>query len=231
MAATYTPEEALDYARSLVQNMPVDDATEVRYRIMDDAQKMIWNAAPWRWSVLALGPVTLVSDTTSYTISPSSTCFRIVSAYATDGKVTKPLATGYTTASTPSIAAPIQQVTLASATNLRVWPAPGEMTDTWTVLLTLKKISPVISVSNEGTGGALVMDDEYFPVYQEWVNYYAMRWAFDGRAGGAQVDPQTGKITYTGQLGVAYAYLEEMRRRENISPEMDYRPDLRQDKR
>lgn len=230
MPATYAPNLALLYAKKVVRGMPLDDA-QVQYRVMDDAQKTIWNAAPWRWTTENLVPITLVADQSDYTIAPTGTPVRIARAYRTNGQTTTwfwPSGQGPATA---NLSAPPMDISIVDATTVRLWPPPGAMKETWKMVIALKLESPSITSANAGTGGALIMDDEYYPVYTQWVLYHAMVWAYDSRAGGAQVDPQTGRIQYSGQLGVASAYLEEMRRRENIWAEMDYRPDNRADKR
>src|SRR4051812_39773357 len=76
-----TPQEALNYAMRFVGNMPLTD-TSLITRIMDDASKMLWMRAPWRWSLAYMSVVSLVNDTQDVATTVASDLLYIESCVA-----------------------------------------------------------------------------------------------------------------------------------------------------
>src|SRR3954465_11054851 len=66
MAATYAPSDATTFCKVMVKNMPLEN---VRVQILDDTLKMLWHAAPWRWTIAAFPTVTLAANTQDYTVA------------------------------------------------------------------------------------------------------------------------------------------------------------------
>lgn len=225
MAATFTPNDAYAEAKIYMRNMPLQD---VHYRILTDALQMIWMADAWRWTIGSLTNFNLTTDTQDYPYAGSlSTYLYTWRAYASDGNTIQRLHVDPDLPTTAVIAAglPTHICKVPGAATFRVFPRPGSQGTTYTVIQQFKKIAPIITSGNLGTGGALVMDDEWFHVYFEAVVYWAMKYGFDGRAGTCQYNPVTKEKVYTGQLGVVMAGIDNMRQNEAIPVEWDYRPD------
>lgn len=230
MAATLTPNAAFDNAKIFVRNMPLED---VRYRILDNANKMIWMAHPWRWTLGSVTNFNLADNTQDYTQAPPGDFLYTRYAYCTDGNtrpILVPVASLPTTeviaAGTPS------QIAFMGSNTWRLFPKPGAYGGTtWTVVQLYKKAAPLITVANAGTGGALVMDDEWFHVYEECVLYWAFKYAFDSREGQAQYDVSARKAVLGGQLAKAKYWIGQMAESEPLKLEEDLRPEREERKR
>ena len=225
MAATKTPNQAYDAAKVYIRQMPLEDC---QYQILDDANKMIWMADAWRWTIGTLTNFDLVANTQDYNYAGSlSTYLYTWRAYVVNGDNVQPLAVDPELPTTAVIkcGTPKRLAKVTGAATFRVFPVPGSpLVGTWTVVQQFKKLAPTITSSNAGTAGAIVMDDEWFHVYYEAVLYYAYKYAFDRRAGETQFDPSKGMV-YTGQLGTVMAAIDRMRKHEPIAKEWDYKPD------
>lgn len=222
MAATLTPNAAFTEAKIFIRQMPLED---VQYRILDDANKRIWMADGWRWTLGTLtNNVTLIDDTQDYPVTLPGNFLYPWRAYATNGNEAKVLKAdqAYPASEVLGTGIPTNFCRVEGSDILRFYPKVGNLGgETWTASIWFKKTAPNITVANAGTAGALVMDDEWFYVYFEMVLYYALKYAFDSRAGGAQWDAQSKQLVYTGQLAVAMAAINEMRAREPLFTEWD----------
>ena len=228
MASTITPLTAWTYGFRLIRKMmPATDETALQARILDNAAKWFWMEAPWRWTTGALSNITLASNTQDYTYSgglPSDFLY-VQYAYISDGETTQALkVTSALPSTSVTVGRPNLVCQITSGGDFRVWPKPGTLDSSKTQALVqvYKKEQTPITSLNVNTGGTLVFDDEWFPVYQEIVNWYMYQYAYDNRAGVAQVDNE-GKIVYTGQLGLIKSMVAEMRARDPLTPEMDIR--------
>jgi len=218
MASTYKPYRAFEYAGEFIKRMNLN---EVGHMILDHALKHMWMTAPWRWTVGALTPVTLASNTEDYTITrptPTDDMLYLLRAQyvqaqaggkdgARDLDIESYLPTNVIIGQPSAVA-------LTSSTNLRVFPKPGTLSGTNQIVLQYKKTCSQITKQNMHTAGVQVFDDEWFPVYVQGVLYYAYMFADDTRAGSASVQP--GGTAYSGQLGVYRAALNEMALREKL---------------
>lgn len=221
---SYAPNDAFDAAKIFIRQMTLED---VRYRVLDDANKLIWMADSWRWTIGAVPNFNLVSSQQDYTgITEPADYLYTTKAYVTDGDKYGSLrvepamsTTGVEAGGWPTM------ISRYSAGNYRLFPKPGIIPDTVTVVQLYKKTAPLINADSAGTAGALVMPDEWFHVYVALVLYFAYLYGFDGRAGGAQYNQQTKEAVYVGQLGVAMAMIDGMRMREPLHTEWDFRPD------
>lgn len=215
MASTFAPARALDYIGEFIKRMNLND---VGHLILDHALKHLWMAAPWRWTVGALTPVTLVSNQEDYTITrptPDDMLYLLRAQLAWSG--------GKDGARELSIepflpanviVGQVSTVALTSSTNLRVFPEPGTVSGVQQVILQYKKTCPEIKKSNMNTVGVQVFDDEWFPVFVQGALYQAYLFADDARAGSATVQPNG--ASYSGQLGVYRSFLNEMALREKL---------------
>lgn len=80
-----------------------------------------------------------------------------------------------------------------------------------------KKTAPDLT-TGISTAGALIMDDDWFYVYREFVLYYAYKFADDPRAGGVTVavTPSGVQRSFTGQLAVCQSLIEDLRMQEPV---------------
>lgn len=226
MAATIAPNAAFDAAKIIIRSMPLQS---IQYRILDDANKFIWMADSWRWTMGSLNNFDLVSNQQDYPYGASLPADYLYTkwAYATDGDQMDTMHVESSLPTTSVIAAgcPTQICRLVGENTFRVFPKPGTLGTTYTVVQQYKKTAPTINAGNAATGGVLVMDDEWFHVYAETVNYYALRYAYDDRAGTVQLNQRTGDVAYTGQLGVVMALIDDMRKREPLPKNWNLRPE------
>lgn len=222
MASTFTPQQAADYAKRYVKNMPFE---QVAIQVCDDVSKYMWMAAPWRWSIGAFPNISLLNSTQDYTASLPADFLYLENAYITDqtGGVPRilhiePFLAPGGKQGTPSRLAIVSGSPGGSGT-VRFLPAPGagSIPTSSTVISHYKKQAPTIKASNMNTAGTLVFDDEWFHVYVSGVLYYAYLFGDDQRAGGAQIDPASGKVSFSGQRGVWEANIALMKQREKLA--------------
>jgi len=215
MASTKAPIEAFDFVKRFVKQMPLET---VQAELLDSVNKILWMAAPWRWTVGTISPITLASDTQDYTIaSPPSDFLYLLHAYISDGaSAPRPLHIEPALPADVGVRGNPSAVTVTGST-LRVTPKPGTLPTSplQKVFLYYKKTAPVIQNSNANTVGVQVFDDEWFWVYAHGVLWEAYMYADDQRAGSAQVDAQ-GRMGFTGQRAVFESAIELMRQREKI---------------
>lgn len=220
MASTFTPQDALDYAKIMVSNMPVDVLFP---QIAQDASSSIWTAGPWRWTIGALTPFPLASGVQNFSVpAPPADFLRLDRCYISNSVTMRPVKA----VSSIPINALIEQLpdfvayvpSIASIFFDSLF-GPVAASDVWRFYAWYKKQAPVITAANIGTAGLLVMDDDYYWVYREWVLYYAFKYAYDARAGGATVTigpDGRAQVQYSGQLACARAALEELRQYETV---------------
>jgi len=221
MATIYRPIEAFDYAKTFVKNMPLED---VDARILDSAHKVMWMAAPWRWTVGAFPSVTVLANTQDYAPSLPSDFLYLLDAYivTTDSgseqtvrglDVEEFLHTDVGIVGNPSKVAVTG--TPGQAGVLRLQPKPGALSSGTTKLLgTYKKAATTVTRANSSTQGLLGFNDEWAWVYEEGVLYYAYKYADDPRAGDVKVDGN--RYSFSGQRAQFEAALQIMREREKM---------------
>lgn len=236
--AALAPLNAWEFCKMNVRKMPLDDTTTTpsyRAKILDSASKMMWNLRPWRWTIGALTSFPLVAAQVQYTLpSYPADLLRLYKCWISDGtsNIRYLNILPYSPSASTYSEMPIFVAHIIGTQNVRLWGVPpplGGVTFTFEGLY--KKASTNIVEGNITSTTVLGFEDDYFPVYEQIVLYYAMVYAFDGRAGGVQYDPQLGKSTYTGQLAVAMDFIEQAGRRDAENPEWDYNPGSRADKR
>lgn len=222
MASTFTPGQAFDYAKRFIKNMPLE---QVAVQVCNDVSSYMWMAAPWRWSIGAFPNIALANSTQDYTVTLPVDFLYLETSYVTDqaGGIPKVFYIEPTLAAggkqgTPSRIAVVSGTNGASGTvRFLPKPGPGSIPTGWTTISYYKKMAPVITAKNMNTAGTLVFDDEWSHVYVSGVLYYAYLFGDDQRAGGAQIDPATGKVTFTGQRGVWEANIMLMKQREKLA--------------
>jgi hypothetical protein len=184
---------------------------------------MIWTGAPWRWSIGSLPLITLQPSVSTYEINPFPPDFlNIHRAYITTGRdiprelhINSSLPTNVTLFGVPS---EIAHFVADGINYVRLMPVPGTMADVHFLVLQYKRISPTITADNADIPGALMIDDDWFWVYQSAVLYLAFVYTNDERAGSCQVNVATGQAVFTGQRAIFEANLAMMRQREPLPP-------------
>lgn len=220
MPSTFAPAAALDYAKRMTKNMPIE---QVGVQILDDTNKMLWMHSPWRWSVGTFPNVTLTNDTQDYTVAIPSDFLYIQNSYVSsdDGSAPRqlyiePWILPGGKKGNPSRVALVSGTPGTSGT-LRFTPQPGQVPAAgWTAITLYKKQAPILLANNINTPGVLVFDDEWFWVYVSGLLYHAYLYGDDQRAGSAQIDPSSGKVSFSGQRGVFEANMALMKMREKL---------------
>lgn len=214
MAATKRPNDAFQYAKSFVKGMTLED---VSVEILDEVNKMIWMAAPWRWTLGSLPATQLVSNTPDYTIITPDDFLFLFDGYISDGSnVFRNLIFEPTLPSDVVIKGDTSRIAYMGSNLYRLYPRPGTIPTSpgRQMLLRYKKISPVITNETQFDPGFLEMDDEWFWVFTAGVLHKAYQWADDSRAG--SVTLADGKVQYSGQLAVFRDGIRLMAEKEKL---------------
>jgi hypothetical protein len=161
VASTYIPNIAFDKAVSYVKDMPLH---EVKVRILDQVQKMMWMASPWRWTIGDLPVTTLLANTTDYSIALPSDFLYAIDAFFTDkDDQTHPLLVEPALPADVGAPGTVSRIaitgTAGSTGTLRVAPKPGTtLPAPAPVIISLyKKTSPVLTDENVHTAGTLTL--------------------------------------------------------------------------
>jgi hypothetical protein len=223
MAATYSPNDALTHCKIMVKNMKLQ---EIRAQILDDTLKMLWHAAPWRWTVAAFPDVTVTANTQDYVVAIPDDFLYMQEAKLVDG----------TSGADSSRELDIEPFEIAGGLKgqpssisitgtpgengtLRTYPIQGTISAGRTpkILSIYKKSAPKITEATYNTAGFQVFDDDWFWVYVSGVLYMAYLYADDARAGVATINGK-GDYQFTGQRAVFESNLILMQQREKLSP-------------
>jgi hypothetical protein len=217
-----TPNDALNYAKRFMGNMPLDDAT-IKLRILDDAHKKLWMAAPWSWTLAPLEVVQINNDTQDHVLSGAyADLLGLVHVSITNGQEKNDLAISAILPVTTVIKGRPSQVQYVSGTpsKLRLLPVPtGYPVNPTTalqpkIISIYKKKSATIDTTAAGNDYTTTsgVPAEWFWVYQEIVLLKAFQFTHDPRLGSVSVTPNG--IQFTGQYAAVEAAIAEMRRNE-----------------
>lgn len=218
-----TPNDAINYVKRFLGNVPVDD-TALKLRLLDDAHKLLWMADNWPWTVASLEVVTLVNDTQDVNLVNTYTDFlSLQHAYmiSGNGQTKDDLRVASVLPVTTSLKGrPTQvQYVAGSPNKLRFFPVPTgyatlPTTQVPKVIGIYKKKSALIdntSAAADYTTTSGVPAD-YFWVFQEIVLLKGYEFTHDPRLGSVQVGPQG--TVYSGQYAVVQDALAYIRRNE-----------------
>lgn len=221
MSSTFTPQQAIDYTKVMLKNMPIE---RVAVQILNNVSSLMWMSAPWRWSIGTFPTVTLTSNTQDYTVAIPSDFLYIQNSYSTDESGNVPRIFHIDSFIPPGgkIGIPSRIALISgspgSSGTIRVTPKPTTLpTPAWKLVTLYKKQAPVVTNKNLNTPGTLVFDDEWFPVFVSGILYYGYLFGDDQRAGGGQIDPSSNRIQFTGQRGIFEADLSLMKQRERLA--------------
>jgi len=209
-----TPQQALNYAKRFVGQLPVDDTT-VKLRMLNDAHTKLWMAALWRWTVGSIEVVTVVNDTQDYNLSTLEDFLFLACARITDGENIHDLAVSSTLPQTAVLKGLPKQVQyiLGTPHKMRLFPVPTGYSVPPKVLSVYKKKAAELTEGNITSEYSLLgIPAEWFWVYQEIVLLKAMQFAHDPRLGAVAFS--NNGAAYSSQYGVVEAVIEEMRRAE-----------------
>lgn len=215
MAATKTPYDGFAYIKSYLKGMPFED---IGPEALDEVNKIMWMAAPWRWTLGSLPATSLASNTQDYTIVTPTNFLLLFDGYIADGdKVFRNLQIEPTLPSDVKVVGDISRIAYMGSNTYRTFPKPGTIrtSPAQQFILRYKKIAPVITNQTQYTAGFLEMDDEWFWVYTAGVLWKAYTWGDDSRAG-AVTTSSDGKTQYTGALGAFRDGLRIMAEREKL---------------
>lgn len=229
MASTRTPAQALTYVKKMLKDMPLET---VDAELLDEINKIMWMAAPWRWTIACLPAIEIDAGpppVTDYAVEDPPTDFMyIVKAYMTNGEKIRDLKpASILPASGGGISGQPTQICVLPATEddpltLRIYPPMSSIKDgeTWELVVYYKRNAPQLKKANLNTAGILEIPDEYFWVFSEGTLYKSYFYGDDARSGSATVTSQ-GQIQYTEQLGIFQAALTQMRQFEPLLLEFD----------
>ena len=166
-----TPQDALNYAKRFIGDAPLDDAN-LRFRVLDAANKHLWFIEPWRWTVGALEVVTLSNSVQDYVLqTPPADLFSLLTAKLVHDDQIHDLSVTAVLPQTTAILGRPTQVAYVSG-SLRVLPVPTGYTSVMPRVVALyKKKAPVIDAGNINTNLSTTtgMPDDWFHVYEELV--------------------------------------------------------------
>jgi hypothetical protein len=232
-----TPQDALNYAKRMCGNMPVDDSN-LNPRVLDDANKALWMAADWRWTIAPLEVLTIANAQQDYPLASHPDLLFLVHSSITDGEQKSDLIVTANLPSTPTnppIVGKVQRVsyvpgvagTPGTPQKLRTFPVPsGYPTSAMPSMFTwYKQLAPTIVGTNvttdytaltQTTGGSgtnVGFPAEFFWIYREMVLLYAYQFTHDARlgsvAGETSTDPKTGQQIYNVKYSGQYAVVQD----------------------
>lgn len=208
-----SPLDALNYAKRMTGNMPVDDVN-LKLRILNDAHNELWMAAPWRWTVGEMDIVTWVNNQQDYSVSAPSDFLFLVHSYSTDGETKNDVNVAAALPSTSAITGKPSEVAYVAGTGLRFLPVPIAYTAFPKVITRYKKEPTPITESNDSDDYETTfgVPAAWFGVYQDIVLGKAFQFSNSPKLGSVTLN--AGGVQYSGQLGVIQAAIARMREAE-----------------
>jgi hypothetical protein len=216
--AVYKPITAFQNAKAFIKKMPLE---EVQLQIVNNVLRMIWMAAPWRWTIGALPDITIASSTQDYSIAlPSDYLYPLTSSIiSSDDRSPRYLHIEPQLNPGGLVGSPSRVAFLGAAGTTgtaRLLPKPGTVPSPAPLILTqYKKKAPLLTKPDLYVAGALVMDDEWVYVFESGVLWLAYQYADDARGGTTNYDSR-GQYAYTGQRAIFETNLVQMKEREKF---------------
>jgi hypothetical protein len=236
VASTYKPSDGIDYIKSMLKGMNIDQPTKnglvpPQIGMMNIVLNMMWMYAPWRWTLGSLTATTVLSTTQDYATTLPSDFLFIDNSYVHDGinvprplHVTASLPTNVSVVGNPSEIAVIPG-TFPAAT-LRLFPKPGTLpvSPVQQVISLYKKTCPIVTEANMFTAGIHVFDDEWFWVYEEGLKWQGFVWGDQQAAAGGVSVGSNGQQQFTGQFGTFMHGLQLMMAKEKLPTPYVWQP-------
>lgn len=232
MAPSYDPADALAMITPSLGNATLDSTA--KGLIADEAQRVLWNFAPWKWERKNASDITIVHDTQDYTTIPSDfmglLAVQIVRTDVTPNKPTDLKIVDYINADKTEKKDPnsIDRITYlqelnSAAGGFRI-PNPSIVSPVTAVIrITYRKTPATKYTSANLTTDFVELPDQYFYLYKEWLLYEAYRYLGDPRAGTATFT-KSGWV-YSGQLAVANSLSLQALQTEDYSDTTDIFPE------
>ncbi len=157
------------------------------------------------------------STTQDYTITTPAGFLYLLDGYISDGdRVFRQLQVEPSLPSDVKVIGDPSRISYQGSNTYRTFPKTGTIpvSPARQMILRYKKTAPEITNETQFTAGHLVMDDEWFWVYNAGVLWRAYQWADDARAGGVTSSAQ-GPV-YTGQFAAFQEGIRAMRDREKL---------------
>jgi hypothetical protein len=220
---TYKWSDVLGVATQLVHSIPV---APLQLYAADQINSIIWKTFPWRWTLNALTPITLINLQQDYTPVPSD-FWRWVNPRLIRNDVTPPQ-------NQPIKAAKHLEVEVQRQGGINTIQAVSyEPTNSCFRLDITPEISGTIVLQLAGDYQQLppklasvnvtcAHPDSYFNTALEGVLWMFYRLADDPRSGAVSIN-RPGDKDSNGQQGVFMAALEEMKRMEDVADDMQTR--------
>lgn len=227
--ATKKPIDALNYAKRMVKNMPVQD---MWVEMTNDILSRIWMESPWSWTLGSFPIINLVATNQDYTVSIPSDFLYLRESTIVSLTVARPL---QVVATIPNnVSKPGQPTCVCVIGNpgetgtVRVSPIPINSNE---ALSSLYKKTLTLYTKETLYTDALPIPDEWYHVFQAGILWLAYKYADDGRAGEASAR-NDGGFSFNGQRGQFEADLIKMRNREPMALDDALRlmPDAKEDK-
>ncbi len=224
--ANYSPNDALLYITPQLANVTLD--ATAKGTCADNAQRMLWNISPWRWSRKTLPNITLVDAQQEYTGAnvPSDFMQLIqVECVRTDSSpniVWEMDIKGFVFSDPQTKFFPIREICFLQELNTQVGgfriSNPSIGTGVTAVLRGVYRFTPSVKYTSANLTTAFAeQPDQYFHVYCEVLLYFIYRYVGDPRAGAAQYNRKQRRVAYTGQLAVAMDAIDIMLEAEDAS--------------
>lgn len=211
MSSTKKPIDALEFARKMVKNMPVQD---MWVEMTNDILSRIWMESPWSWSLGAFPTINLVANNSSYAVYLPVDFIYLRNAEVSSSTDKRPLLVVSSIAD--DSAKPGQPIVCAvegdpaTEGTLRVYPQPVVSTES---LSSLYKRSFTLFTRETIHTDVLPIPDPWYHVFQSGILWLAYKYADDGRAGEAS-SRNDGTFSFNGQRAQFEADLIKMRNRE-----------------
>jgi hypothetical protein len=226
--ASFIPATSMSWLQAMLKMMNVNPLYPF---ILDDTNKLMWMAAPWRWTLGIIDAVTIPVDPAgdiSIGTLPADFMFgyKAWTTSTADAGIPRDLEIVGVLSDDVSVLGQPTQVqiigTPGGAGTVRLFPQPENIAAGTKLYILYKKTAPVVNKETQGTAGVLVMPDEYVPAYNMGLLYYGYLYSNDQRAGAATI--QDGKVSYSGQYAVFMSMIQQMREREKLPIDTDNVP-------
>jgi len=222
MAGTYTPTDAITFARQMSHKIPSD---VIQAFACDTVNSLIWNRFPWNWTLASLTAISCVDGQQDYALqSADATAFyrfkwlRLAQTNLTPVEyrelnqknhigVEVTLKGGISSIRAFSYEGAISKIRLEMAASV-----PSGTT----LQIQGEYQTKPTKITSNAMSTALTIPDTYFNVFIEGVRWKLYELADDARAGVMKIDDE-GHRAYTGQLGSFMNVLFEMQQAEDMS--------------
>lgn len=214
MASTILASVALDYADRFTKQCNIGS---VSTSVGRSAQRLIWQAAPWSWTVGLITPVTITAGAQDQAFTKPTDFQRFEFLRYGDGVSMRDLQNVATIEVTTQIGSPEFACYLSNTLDyIRLDQVPP----TGGAAIKLIGIYKKSLAEPFDIAAATGIDDAWFHVYQEAFLYFGYKWADDPRAGGSTTvwtpSAEAPQVQHTGQYGLVMSLIEDMRKTEPL---------------